>query len=162
MYSLRKGAPGGAKCATASFNPNPQTAKFKSPAKFSSYTVCLKAVTFLQGIHTDIFTCWPINYRVYSIVQGKIQDRTLYSRRVIFACLSFFMVRMRWGIFKQKLFCLRVMYFFHVLLDCNLFEISISYSFGSLLCQQPAAQFIMSSCVTSRNTLRRFPIPIRL
>ena len=38
-------------------------------------------------------------------------------------------------------FCLQIIYFFHVLFDCNLFEINISYGFGdikaiSLLCQQ--------------------------
>ena len=53
---------------------------------------------------------------------------------------------MRWGVFKQKLFCL---HFFHVLLDCILFEINISYSFGdikaiNLLCQQPLTQLIIT------------------
>ena len=33
---------------------------------------------------------------------------------------------MRWGFLQQKLFCL---HFFHVLFDCNLFEINISYGF---------------------------------
>ena len=40
---------------------------------------------------------------------------------------------MRWGVFKQKLFCLRIIYFFYVLLGCSLFEINISYGFGDLL-----------------------------
>ena len=56
---------------------------------------------------------------------------------------------MRWGVFKQKRFCLRITYFFHVLLDCNLFEINVSYGFGNikainLLRQQPSAQLIIT------------------
>ena len=52
---------------------------------------------------------------------------------------------MHWGAFKQKFFCLQS---FHVLLDCNLLEINISYGFGNikvvhLLRQQPVAQLTM-------------------
>ena len=39
---------------------------------------------------------------------------------------------MRWGVFKQKLISLQIRYFVHVLLDCNLFEISISYDFDAV------------------------------
>ena len=55
---------------------------------------------------------------------------------------------MRWGIFKQKLISLRIRYFVRVLLDCNLFETNISYSFWNiainLLCQQPSVQLIVT------------------
>ena len=61
------------------------------------------------------------------------------------------MVRLVAGLnaLRQTLFCLRIMYFFRVLLDCNLFEINISYGFGNikainLLCQQPSAQLIVT------------------
>ena len=42
-----------------------------------------------------------------------------------------------------------MIYFVHVLLDCNLFEIDISYGFRNikainLLCQQPSAQLIVT------------------
>ena len=42
-----------------------------------------------------------------------------------------------------------MIYFFHVLFDCNLLEINISYSFGdikgiNLLCQQPPAWLIVT------------------
>ena len=42
-----------------------------------------------------------------------------------------------------------IIYFFHVLFDCNLFKINISYGFGdikaiNLLCQQPSAQLIIT------------------
>ena len=52
-------------------------------------------------------------------------------------------------LFKTDFFCLRIMYFFHVLLDCNLFEMNISYGFGNikainLLCQQPSVQLIVT------------------
>ena len=53
------------------------------------------------------------------------------------------------GVFKQKLISLRKRYFVHVLLDCNLFEINISYGFRNiaainLLCQQPSVQLIVT------------------
>ena len=49
-------------------------------------------------------------------------------------------------------------YFFHVFLDCNLFEINISYDFQNikainLLCQQPSAQLI----VTLNSTIKTSP-----
>ena len=56
---------------------------------------------------------------------------------------------MRWGVFKQTFVSLRIIYFVHVLLDCNLFEISISYGFRNIktinsLCRQPSAQLIVT------------------
>ena len=53
---------------------------------------------------------------------------------------------MCWDIFKQA-FCL--LHSFNVLLDCNLFEINISYGLGdikaiNLLCQQPPAWLIVT------------------
>ena len=56
---------------------------------------------------------------------------------------------MRWGVFKQKLISLRIIYVVHVLLDCNLFEINISYIFRNikaidLLRQQPSVQLIVT------------------
>ena len=56
---------------------------------------------------------------------------------------------LKWGFLQQKLFCLQIIYFFHVLFNCNLFEINISYRFGdikaiNLLCQQPSAQLIVT------------------
>ena len=44
---------------------------------------------------------------------------------------------------------LRIIYFIHVLLDCNLFEINISYGFLNIktinsLCQQPLVQLIVT------------------
>ena len=38
---------------------------------------------------------------------------------------------MYYGILKQTLFLTPNNVFFHVLLDCNLFEVNISYSFGN-------------------------------
>ena len=59
------------------------------------------------------------------------------------------LLALKWGFLQQKLFCLQTIYFFHVLFDCNLFEINISYGFGdnkaiNLLCQQPSAQLIVT------------------
>ena len=56
---------------------------------------------------------------------------------------------MHLGIFKQNLISLRIIYFVHVLLDCNLYEVKESYSFRNikvinLLCQQPSAQLIVT------------------
>ena len=62
---------------------------------------------------------------------------------------------MRWGVFKQKLISLRIIYFVHVLLDCNLFEINISYGFRNinLLCQQPLAQLIITLTMLHNKTM---------
>ena len=43
---------------------------------------------------------------------------------------------MRWGVFKQKLISLRIIYFVHVLLDYNLFD---SYDFGNIKFTMPTA-----------------------
>ena len=53
------------------------------------------------------------------------------------------------GGFKQTFISLQIIYFVHVLLDCNLFEISISYGFRNIkainsLCQQPSARLIVT------------------
>ena len=67
---------------------------------------------------------------------------------------------MLWGVFKQTFISLRMMYFVHVLLDCNLFEINISYSFRNikainLLCKQPLAQLIviLITSLSQENTI---------
>ena len=56
------------------------------------------------------------------------------------------------------------MYFFHVLLDYNLFEMNISYSFGhikaiNLLCQQPSAQLIVTLTILHVNSLTSLKYP---
>ena len=41
--------------------------------------------------------------------------------------------------YAEAFFCLRIICFFLVLLDCNLFEINISYSFGNIKFTMPTA-----------------------
>ena len=56
---------------------------------------------------------------------------------------------MRWGVFTLPLFSLQEVYFFQVLLDCNLFEINISCGFLDINLQQqnyqqPTALFMIT------------------
>ena len=43
--------------------------------------------------------------------------------------------------FLQQVFCPKILYFFHVLFDCNLFEINISYGFGDTMAARRAVTF---------------------
>ena len=67
---------------------------------------------------------------------------------------------MCWGVFKQKLISLRVKYFVHVLLDCNLFEINIGYGFLNInLLQQPSVQLTVT---LSHNGAFKIPVVVLL